>query len=334
MASEKSRNLENNWSLRNPITPKFIGILLLAAVFLAFTAKEAEIGPGLTQCIRAMGAIVGIGESQALRGGKNLLADSFPLVFSQETEVNRINNFDETNLPWLSFVETKTTKEYHADSATWTSYETKWLVEPYGYVIRVARKMVETIEIALWGTIFSILLAIPLAFFSANNLTGFRIPYLLSRGICSFNRAIPDMVYALFFVVIFGFGPFAGVMALAVHTSGFLGKFFADEIENADPNTQRAIRSVGANSPQVLIFSILPQIAPQLLSYAQYILERNIRMATVLGIVGAGGIGMELKGRWDMFDYGRVSTILLAMFVTVIALEHLTQFLRRKFLND
>jgi len=323
----------NSWKLRQPITPKLIGCLFIVVMLLAITAREAEIRQGLQQCIQAVGAIVGIGDSSAIRGGKKLIDDSFPIVLREETEVSRLSDFDEAELPWLSFIQVKTTKEYDAETGTWTSYESKWLIEPYGYAKRIVWKMIETIEIALWGTIFSVLLAIPLAFFSAKNLVELKLLYFLARSICGFNRAIPDMIYALVFVVMFGFGPFAGVLALAIHTSGFLGKFFADEIENSDMNTQQALQSVGANKIQTLIFSILPQIAPQIFSYAQYILERNIRMATVLGIVGAGGIGMELKGRWDMFDYGRVSTILLVMFITVISLEYLTQFLRRKYLK-
>jgi phosphonate transport system permease protein len=328
-----TKTQSNSWQLRQPITLKLIGILLLIAMVLAVTARDAEIPQGLQKSTQAVGAVMGFGDSSAVRGAKRLADDAFPMVLMEETEVSRLSDFDETDLPWLSFVQVKTTKEYDAETSTWTSYESKWLIEPYGYAIRIFQKMIETIEIALWGTIFAILLAIPLAFFSAKNLVEFKFPYLVARGICSFNRAIPDMIYALIFVVMFGFGPYAGVLALAIHTSGFLGKFFADEIENSDMNTQQALQSVGADKIQTLIFSILPQIAPQIFSYAQYILERNIRMATVLGIVGAGGIGMELKGRWDMFDYGRVSTILLAMFITVFLLEHLTQLARRKYLK-
>ena len=190
--------------------------------------------------------------------------------------------------------------------------------------------MLETIEMAIWGTILSILLSMPLAYFGAKNLGHWRFLYVAARGISGFNRAIPDMIYALLFVLMYGFGPVAGIMALGVHTSGFLGKFFADEVENADPDTQEALKCIGANRMKVLLFAVFPQAMPQMFSYAQYILERNFRMATVLGMVGAGGIGMELKGRWDMFNYGHVSTILLGIFLTVIGLEYLTQRVRMK----
>lgn len=318
------------WKLRKPISLKLIGALLLFSILLTISAKNTEIDKGIKESVGAVGAIFGIGESSVLTGGSAFIKNSFPLVFELQTEVNRVNNFDPNNLPWLSHVETRERREYSALTDSWTTYTAQWLIEPFGYGERVARKMLETIEMAIWGTILSISLSIPLAYFGARNLGHRKFFYLAARGISSFNRAIPDMIYALLFVLMYGFGPVAGIMALGIHTSGFLGKFFADEVENADPNTQEALKCIGANRTKVLFFAVLPQAMPQMFSYTQYILERNIRMATVLGIVGAGGIGMELKGRWDMFDYGHVSTILLAIFLTVIALEYLTQKIRNK----
>ena len=320
------------WQLRKPINLKLIGALLLISMILAISFRHSEIDKGFSESVRALGALFGVVDSSVIRGSKNLIKSSFPLVFESQTEVNRIKNFDPKNIPWFSYIEVRKIKEYNAETNTWSTYETQWLIEPFGYAFRVVKKMLETIEMAIWGTILSILISIPLAFLSAKNLARNKILYTLARGICSFNRAIPDMVYALFFVLMYGFGPVAGVMSLGVHTSGFLGKFFADEIENADPNIQESLECIGANKIKVLMFAILPQVMPQIFSYAQYILERNVRMATVLGIVGAGGIGMELKGRWDMFNYGHVSTILFAIFLTVVALEYLTQRLRLKLL--
>ena len=325
---ESDKRQSGEWKLRQPITSKLIGVLLFVTILLTVTGNNAEIDKGIVESFRALKAVFGIGDSSVIRGSKNLIKNSFPLVLEQQTEINRIIDFDPNDIPWLSYIETRQIKEYDASTNFWSTYETQWLVEPFGYAIRVFKKMIETIEIALWGTIFSILIGIPLSLFAAKNLTQTRVLYILARGVCSFNRAIPDMVYALFFVLMFGFGSFAGVMSLAVHTSGFLGKFFADEIENADHNTQESLRCIGANKIKMLIFAIMPQVMPQMFSYVQYILERNVRMATILGIVGAGGIGMELKGRWDMFNYGHVSTILLAIFLTVILLEYLTQRLR------
>ena len=109
MTFERTKYLDSNWQLRQPITPKFIGVLLLIALVLTVTGRDAEIGQGLRQCIQAVGAIVGIGDSPAIRGGKKLLGDSFPMVLREETEVIRLSNFNENKLPWLSFIEVKTT---------------------------------------------------------------------------------------------------------------------------------------------------------------------------------------------------------------------------------
>ena len=109
MTFRKNKALDNSWHLRQPITPKLVGVLFLVAMILAVTAKEAEIRQGLQQCIQAVGAIIGIGDSPAIRGGKKLIGDSFPMVLREETEVSRLSGFDERELPWLSFIEVKTT---------------------------------------------------------------------------------------------------------------------------------------------------------------------------------------------------------------------------------
>ena len=121
-------------------------------------------------------------------------------------------------------------------------------------------------------------------------------------------------------VLAFGFGPAAGIMALGLHSAGFLGKFFAEDIENADVGPQDALIALGAAKWRVLKLSVLPQVMPQYVAYILYILDRNLRMATVIGLVGGGGIGQELKGRFDLFEYGHVTTIIIAIFLVVFIL--------------
>jgi phosphonate transport system permease protein len=190
--------------------------------------------------------------------------------------------------------------------------------------------MFETIEMALWGTLLALFAAVPLAFFGARGYTPNKVTYLLARMLTSGTRAIPEMISALVLVMIFGFGAIPGVMALAISTSGFLGKFLAEDIENADPGPQEALRCLGANKLKVLRYAVFPQVMPQYVAYMQYMFERNVRAATAIGIVGAGGIGMELKGRWDMFDYAHFSTVMIVMLVTVLALERLSQLVRSR----
>lgn len=320
----------SQWALEKSISPITIGALLIAAILMAFSAKNVELDKAVGQSWRAVLALVGYGESRVVNGASNFLKKSFPMQLSTRMETNRIENFDRNDLPWLSYIETKSERDYDALTNTFTEVKSEYLVKPYGYVVKVAIKMWETIEMAFWGTILACVLAIPLSICAAKNYTPHRLVYSASRGICSFNRAMPELILALFFVLMYGFGPVAGILALGLHTSGFLGKFFADEIENADPGPQQALKSTGANRIKVLRFAVLPQVLPQYYAYLQYILERNIRTATVLGIVGAGGIGTELKGRWDLFDYDHVTTILLAIFITVMILEFSTQRLRSR----
>ena len=319
-----------SWELHRTITSKTIGILLIVMLLAGFSAKNVELDKAASETWGAVASMLGFGESKVINGAANFLSKSFPLQISTIQETNRIENFDPNNLPWFSYVEVRTEREYSVIQEKFTEIEAEFLVRPVGYLVKVLVKMWETIEMAIWGTIFSVLLAIPLAYGAAKNYTPHPAVYQASRAICGFNRAMPELILALFFVLMYGFGPIAGILALALHTSGFLGKFFADEIENADPGPQRALRGTGANKVKVLRYAVIPQVLPQYYAYVQYILERNIRTATVLGIVGAGGIGTELKGRWDLFDYDHVATILLVIFLTVVVLELATQRLRMR----
>lgn len=237
---------------------------------------------------------------------------------------------DLENLPWFSYIEEGVQRKYNAFTDAWTEEPVQYLVEPIGYLSKVLWMMWETIEMGFWGTLISVIISLPLGILAAKNYSPNPVVYQIARSILSFHRAMPELILALFLVLVYGFGPIAGILALAIHTSGVLGKFFADEIENAPKGPQMALKSAGAHSLKVLRYAVLPHVLPAWIAYIQYIFERNIRTATVLGIVGAGGIGMELKGRWDLFDYGHVSTILLIIFISVVLLEVFSQRLRGK----
>lgn len=239
-----------------------------------------------------------------------------------------------SRLSALAYLVSEPTREFDLESREWVATgQQEFLVEPLGYLTHVLWKMLETIEMAIWGTILAVILAIPLAYFGASGYSWNGATYGVARAICSFSRALPELIAAIFFVLLFGFGTLPGVIALALHCCGFLGKFFADDIENVDRGPQEALRGMGANRLKVLWYAVLPQATPQFVAYIQYILERNVRTATVLGIVGAGGIGLELKGRLDLSDYSHVSTILLVIFITVFCLEQISQRLRAKLIG-
>jgi len=318
------------WQTYQAITPKIILGLFIMFVFLSWSAHNTEMDRAAVETGQAALSAVGIGNSDVLDGVSKFGSQAFPIQFSTRTELTRLEHVDLDNLPWLSYVEEGVSREYDVETDTWTQSKTEYLVDPIGYLKKVLKMMWETIEMGFWGTAISIMISLPLGILAARNFSPHPIIYQVARGWLSFHRAMPELIVALFLVLIYGFGPIAGVLALAIHTSGVLGKFFADEIENAPKGPQMALSSAGANPLKVLRYAVFPHVLPAWIAYIQYIFERNIRTATVLGIVGAGGIGMELKGRWDLFDYDHVATILLIIFITVVLLEASTQKLRNK----
>ena len=318
------------WEMHRAVTPRNILILFVLFVLLSISAHNTQIDKAFIETSKAVLSTIGIGESDVLDGAVRFAKQAFPIQISQRIPTNRLSDFDRNDLPWFAYLEVAEDKQYDALTNTWTVERTEFLVEPIGYLKKVCLKMLETIEMGFWGTVLSILLSLPLGILASQNYTPHRAVYTFARGWLSFHRAMPELIIALFLVLMYGFGPIAGVLALAIHTSGVLGKFFADEIENAPPGPQLALSSAGAGALKVLRYAVFPHVFPAWIAYVQYIFERNIRTATVLGIVGAGGIGMELKGRWDLFDYDHVATILLAIFITVILLEYGSQKLRKR----
>ena len=190
--------------------------------------------------------------------------------------------------------------------------------------------MFETIEIAFLGTFIAIVLSIPLGLFSARNLAPNYFVYLICKTIVIFFRAIPEFIIAMILVIAIGFGAMPGVLALGFHTMGFLAKFYAEDIEHINQGPIDALKSSGATKSQIISFGVIPQILPSFVANNLYILDRNVRMATMLGIVGAGGIGYELQSSFRMFEYERVSAIIILIFVTIFLIDHFSAFIRSK----
>ncbi|MEA3468725.1 MAG: phosphonate ABC transporter, permease protein PhnE [Thermodesulfobacteriota bacterium] len=330
MNQPTERYASDSWQLHKTITPKLIAILLLCTVVIGWSAHNTEMDRAALENIQAVGALMGIGDSKVVSGATGFVRKAFPFVIASKTETERLVTFDPKQLPLFTHLKTIKEREYDALTDSYSEVEVEYLVHPFGYLIKVLVKMWETLEMAFWGTLFSIMISLPLGILSARNYSPNKVVYSGARGLLGFHRSMPELIIALFFVLMYGFGPIAGIFALSVHTSGVLGKFFADEIENAPTGPQDALRTSGAGKLKVLRYAVLPQVLPQYVAYTQYIFERNIRTATVLGLVGAGGIGMELKGRWDLFDYDHVATILLIIFITVMLLELVSQKLRAR----
>ena len=190
--------------------------------------------------------------------------------------------------------------------------------------------ILETIEIAILGTFLAIVLSIPLGLFSARNLAPNYFVYIICKTIVIFFRAIPEFIMAMILVIAIGFGAMPGVLALGLHTMGFLAKFYAEDIEHINQGPIDALKSSGATKSQIISFGVIPQILPSFVANNLYILDRNVRMATMLGIVGAGGIGYELQSSFRMFEYERVSAIIILIFVTIFIIDHLSAFIRSK----
>lgn len=325
------------WTFPRALDTRSIIAIVVAFFVLVQTGANVEVDRMARLTAEAVLAAVGFPiDSQVARGAERIGSSLFPLQIEERTDINRIEGFRGDQLPWLARIETveSQSQRLNPDSLQMEStvQTTQYLVHPFGYALRVVGKLIETLEIALWGTVIAVVISAPLALFSARTLSRNKYVYGAARAIVSLLRAIPELVSALFLVMAYGFGPIAGVLALAFHTAGFLGKFYAEDIENADPKPQEALRAIGANRLKVFRFAILPEVFPQYIAYTLYVLDRNVRMATVIGIVGAGGIGQELKGRFDMFNYQHVGTILVAIFIMVFVIDQLAARLRQRYL--
>ncbi len=312
-------------------------IVVIALAVLGWTGKRLEMDRAAIMTGEAVAAAAGAPvESQVARGVSRLADQLWPPVLEERTEIARIEGFDPARLPLFARIEVEQRVEQTVDPDTLAMTESEVrsevLVEPVGYVTKIAIKLLETVEIALWGVVLAVLLGFPLAVLGATNMTPHPAVRVASRGVVALLRAIPELIVALLLVLAYGFGPIAGVLALALHGAGFLGKFYADDMENADRTPQDALVALGANRLKVLRYAIIPQVMPQYVAYTLYVLDRNVRMATVIGLVGAGGIGQELKGRYDLYQYGHVATVLIAIFILVFALDHLSSRIRRSML--
>ena len=186
----------------------------------------------------------------------------------------------------------------------------------------------ETILISYVGTLFGAILAFSLNFFAAENTSPAPWLRFIVRRLLEFARTVPGIVFALIFVIAFGLGPMAGVLAIAIHSTGALGKLFSEIVENADMKPVEGVRATGASWISCMRFAVLPQVAAGYASYALLRFEINVREASVMGFVGAGGIGQELVVAVRKFYYSDVSAILLTIIVTVFVIDIGTGWMR------
>ncbi|MBP6117374.1 MAG: phosphonate ABC transporter, permease protein PhnE [Neisseriaceae bacterium] len=192
-------------------------------------------------------------------------------------------------------------------------------------------EIVVTLYIAIWGTLLGIVCAIPLGLLSASNIAPLWVQQIVRR-LMDALRSINEMVFAMIFVAAVGLGPFPGVLALFLHTTGSLAKLFAEAVEAIEPGPVEGVRSTGASKLQEIFYGVIPQVLPLWISYSLYRFESNVRSATVVGMVGAGGIGVLLWETIRGFSFPQTSAIILMIIVTVSLIDILSQYLRKKFI--
>lgn len=188
---------------------------------------------------------------------------------------------------------------------------------------------IETIQMALAGTFLALLVAFPVGFLAARNTSPHTAIYHGTRLVLNFLRTIPDLALGLVFVAAVGLGAFAGTLALFVHTTTVLGKLLSESVENIDEGVVEAIRATGASYGQILAFAVFPQILPDMISFTLYRLETNIRAASVLGLIGAGGIGYLMNTSFRTFQYQEASAIVLVLILLVMAVDYASYRLRQ-----
>lgn len=194
----------------------------------------------------------------------------------------------------------------------------------------MAEALLQTFQMAVAGTAIGCLASLPLAVLATRHLSPHPIVYHFVRLFVAVCRTVPDLVWALLFVAIVGLGPFAGVLAILVDKIGFCGRFFAEAMEEADRRPQEALTALGATRLGVIAAAVLPASTPSMINTSLFALEKATRSSVILGLVGAGGIGIELQVSMDMFRYDEAATIILAVLALVVTVEQGSAWLRRR----
>lgn len=195
---------------------------------------------------------------------------------------------------------------------------------------KVAAAVLETLQMSLVGTVLGVLISFPLGFLAARSLSPHNVFYLAARGVVAFCRTVPDMVWAIFFVIIVGLGPLAGMLTLLVDTIGFAGRFFAEAFEESDPGPQEALSAIGATRIGNYFSATLPAALPSAVNTTMFSFERAVQSSVVLGLVGAGGIGMLLEEPMTWHNYNEAAAVVLTIFGMLIIVEQISARIRRK----
>lgn len=197
-------------------------------------------------------------------------------------------------------------------------------------VDRIAWKLLETLQMAVAGAALGLLFAVPFAILATDRLSPHPLVRMVARGVIALFRTIPDLVWAIFFIIMVGLGPAAGVLAIMVDKIGFAGRFFAEAMEEADTGPQDALRAIGASRLGIIFSAVFPACLPSFTATSLFALEKAVRGSAALGLVGAGGIGVDLKVAFDLFNYDEALTIVLMLFALVLIVEQGSGWIRSK----
>jgi phosphonate transport system permease protein len=220
--------------------------------------------------------------------------------------------------------------ELWRDSGNMKKYAAEFFPPNFGHWRFYLDEMRVTLQIALWGTALAVITAVPMGLLASSNIVPWWV-YQPVRRVMDAFRAINEMVFAMLFVVAVGLGPFAGVLALWIHTSGILAKLFSEAVEAIDPHPVEGIRSTGASALHEILYGVIPQVTPLWISFALYRFESNVRSATVVGMVGAGGIGVVLWEIIRAFQYAETCAVMLIIVVTVSVIDLISARIRQFF---
>ena len=215
------------------------------------------------------------------------------------------------------------------DAANISTYASEFFPPDFGDWRIYVREMLITVHIAIWGTLLAVIAAVPLGLLASANIAPAWVHQPVRR-LMDACRAINEMVFAMLFIVAVGLGPFAGVLALAVHTTGTLAKLFSEAVEAIDPRPVEGIRATGARSLVEIVYGVIPQVLPLWLSFTLYRFESNVRSASVVGMVGAGGIGVVLFEVIRGFQYAQTCAVLIILVVSVSLIDLVSARLRAR----
>lgn len=198
---------------------------------------------------------------------------------------------------------------------------------------KIMPRIIETLQMAVASIIIATATALPLSFLAARNTSPSHLVYRIMRLFLNLLRSIPTLLWALLFIAMVGLGPFPGILGLAFHCTGTLGKYFSESIENVNPGIIEAAKATGASRIQIIIFAIIPELKPVFLGFSLYYFEFCIRTASMMGVVGAGGIGMELLFNIRLFRYRETFAILIIIVAMVTAIDTFSFIVRKRMIG-